>query len=282
MKDVDCVDFLQWALPQLHLRWPGFRKVRRQVCKRIERRIRELQLPDIQAYRDYLQNAEEEWRVLDGLSRVTISRFYRDKRVFAMLEKEVLPQLAEQAIARGETNLRIWSAGCASGEEPYTLSLLWAFGLRERYPKLNQHILATDANPHLLGRAVEACYTYGSVKNLPDQWRKKAFSCKNSDYYLHRSFCKPVEFRQHDVRDGVPDGPFHLVLCRNLVFTYFETPLQQAFLNQLQEAMHPQGVLLLGAHERLPEGENGFKTRSARWGIYEKLSSHKNDSRRSG
>ncbi len=271
MKDADCVDFLQWVLPQLHLRWPGFRKVRRQVCKRIEHRIQELQLPDIQAYRDYLQNTQEEWRVLDGLSRVTISRFYRDKRVFAMLEQEVLPQLAEQAIACGETSLRIWSAGCASGEEPYTLSLLWAFGLHMRFPEIKLHILATDADPYLLQRARDACYAYGSIKNLPDQWIKSAFSHINSNYCLHRQFCTQVEFQQHDVRDGVPDGPFHLVLCRNLVFTYFEAPLQQAFLTHLREAMHPQGVLLLGVHERLPEGENGFSIRSARWGIYEKL-----------
>jgi len=87
-----------------------------------------------------------------------------------------------------------------------------------------------------------------------------------------------VEFRQHDVRDGIPDGPFHLVLCRNLVFTYFETGLQQAFLADLWRAMHPQGVLLLGVHESLPEGVNGFAACSARWGIYEKLLSFQGSS----
>jgi len=124
MKDTDCVQFLQWALPQMHMRWPGFRKVRDHVCKRIERRIRELGLPNVQAYQEYLREIRAEWQQLDGLCRVTISRFYRDKRVFAMLEQEVLPRLAEQALAADGRSLRIWSAGCASGEEPYTLVLL--------------------------------------------------------------------------------------------------------------------------------------------------------------
>jgi chemotaxis protein methyltransferase CheR len=273
MKDSDCVQFLQWALPQLHLRWRGFRKVRGQVCKRIERRIRELRLPDIQTYRDYLQATREEWQVLDGLSRVNISRFYRDKYVFAMLEQEVFPQLAEQALARGEKTLRIWSAGCASGEEPYTLTLLWAFSLRTRFPELKLHVLATDADPHLLRRAKDACYAYSSVKNLPDQWRNSAFTQTDAHYCLHRKFRKQVELRQHDLRTGIPDGPFHLVLCRNLVFTYFETALQEAFLADLREAMTPQGVLLLGVHESLPEGMRGFSARSSRWGIYEKMQS---------
>ena len=275
MKDNDCVQFLQWALPQMQLRWPGFRKVRGQVCKRIERRIRALRLSDIQAYRDYLRDSREEWRVLDGLGRIPISRFYRDKRLFVQLEQDLLPQLAEQVLARGERELRIWSAGCASGEEPYTLALLWTFALHARFPKLKLRILATDADPHLLQRAQEACYGYGSVKNLPDLWIERGFSRTDNSYCLHPQFRKQVEFRQQDLREAVPDGPLHLVLCRNLVFTYFESPLQQAFLARLRVAMHPQGLLLLGVHESLPEEEGGFAARSARWGIYEKRLSFK-------
>ena len=271
MKDTDCVQFLQWALPQLHMRWPGFRKVRSQVCKRIERRIRELQLADVLIYRDYLQETPGEWSLLDCLCRVTISRFYRDKRVFAMLEHELLPQAAEQALAHGEKSLRVWSAGCASGEEPYTLALLWALGPAGSFPDLDLRILATDSDSHLLHRSHKACYAWGSVKNLPKQWRSAAFSRSDDIYCLHREFTDQVEFRLHDVRDGIPDNPFHIVLCRNLVFTYFETALQQAFLVNLRKAMHPQGLLLLGVHESLPVGESGFAVRSERLGIYEQI-----------
>ncbi len=207
--------------------------------------------------------------MLDGLCRVSVSRFYRDKRVFGMLEEEFLPSLAQQVLKQGGTKLRVWSAGCASGEEPYTLALLWAFTLSARFPNLRLHILATDADPDLLTRAKAACYAYGSVKNLPEGWRDRAFSHIDDRYCLHRPFARPVKFSQQDVRDTIPDGPFHLVLCRNLVFTYFETGLQQAFLNRLEHAMHPSGVLLLGVHESLPESRQGFAASSDRWVFYE-------------
>lgn len=114
MKDSDCVSFLQWALPRLGFRWPGFRKVRRQVCKRIDRRIGKLKLPGPAAYREYLEQVASEWDVLDQFCRISISRFYRDRRVFDHLRDTVLPELADAAMASGESVLRCWSAGCAS------------------------------------------------------------------------------------------------------------------------------------------------------------------------
>ena len=268
MHDSECVQFLQWALPQLRMRWEGFRKVRNQVCKRIARRISELGLSDLQAYRQQLQDNRREWRMLDGLCRVTVSRFYRDKRVFGMLETAYLPTLARQIVQQGGSSLRIWCAGCASGEEPYTLSLLWACALNARFPDLSLIILATDADPRLLARAKAACYGYGSIKNLPEAWRDRAFVHSEDRYCLYPAFARPVEFRLQDVRNSIPEGPFHLVLCRNLVFTYFDKALQLDFLDRLERKMHPAGILLLGVHESLPESGHGFTDASARWGFY--------------
>ena len=126
MKDNKCIEFLQWALPKLSMRWPGFRKVRRQVCRRIARRINELGLGGVSAYRrNLLDEQSDEWQVLDGLCRITISRFYRDREVYRFLADTVLPELAAQASSDGETTVRCWSAGCCAGEEPYTLALIW-------------------------------------------------------------------------------------------------------------------------------------------------------------
>src|SRR5262245_46489236 len=122
MKDADCVALLQWALPRLALRWEGFRNVRGQVCKRIARRTAELGLGPIAASRPYLEAHPEEWSFVEGLCRVTISRFFRDRGVFDRLRLEILPELA---VARSEGAVRAWSAGCASGEEPYTLAIVW-------------------------------------------------------------------------------------------------------------------------------------------------------------
>jgi chemotaxis protein methyltransferase CheR len=153
MTDAQCVRFLQWALPQLRMRWDGFRKVRGQVKKRLTRRLRELGLPDIEAYRDYLRRHAGEWHKLDALCRITISRFYRDKGVYAALSQQVLPTLARAARQRRDKTLRVWSAGCGGGEEPYTISILWHLELRDRYPDLQIDIVATDADPAMLARA---------------------------------------------------------------------------------------------------------------------------------
>jgi chemotaxis methyl-accepting protein methylase len=97
--DRRCVEFLQWALPRLGLRWAGFRKVRRQVCRRLRSRLEQLELTDLDAYRVHLDAHPEEWSVLDSLTPITITRFYRDAEVFAALEHEVLPVLAADATA---------------------------------------------------------------------------------------------------------------------------------------------------------------------------------------
>jgi chemotaxis protein methyltransferase CheR len=100
MTDQDCVAFLQWSLPRLGMRWQGFRKVRGRVCKRIDRRVRELGLADAAGYRAFLQENAHEWNVLDSLCRVTISRFYRDRELFRFLEREVLMKLSRATDAR--------------------------------------------------------------------------------------------------------------------------------------------------------------------------------------
>ena len=268
MTDAECVDFLQWALPRLRLRWAGFRKVRRQVCRRIERRMRDLGLSDLAAYRAYLESHPQEWAVLDRLCRVTISRFYRDKAVFAFLEQEVLPALAGGALVRGEEALGVWSAGCASGEEPYTLALVWELALAPRFPGLALRILATDFDEAVLRRAEEACYPAGTLKDLPDAWRREAFVERDGLYCLRPEVKRLVVPRLHDVRDGAPDGPFHLALCRNLAFTYFEPELQREVCALLARCVRPAGALVVGAHETLPEGAEGFARWSERHGVY--------------
>ena len=121
MHDDDCLRFLQNLLPELGYRWNGFRKVRKQVCKRIRKRVRELDLPDLSSYHQYLGSHRGEFRVLDSLCNITISRFYRDRHVFGTLTSEILPLLAEKANLNQRKQVRCWSAGCCSGEEPFTL-----------------------------------------------------------------------------------------------------------------------------------------------------------------
>jgi len=258
MSDADCVAFLQWALPRLHLSWRGFRKVRRQVCRRVERRRGELGLADLAAYRAYLEQRSEEWGRFDEFCRITISRFYRDRGVFGFLEREVLPALAREAIARGESAVRAWSAGCASGEEPYTLTVVWELALAPLFPSLALHVLATDLDETMLRRAHEACYEPSSLKELPEHWRERAFVQRDGLYCLRAQFRRRVRLLRHDVRGAPPRGPFDLVFCRNLAFTYFDPELQREVARGLTASLHPGGALIVGAHEAVPEGVAGL------------------------
>ena len=167
MENHDCIRFLQWSLPILRMRWQGFRKVRGQVCKRIAERVQELGLADISAYRSFLENAPSEWAILDSFCHITISRFSRDREVFQFLEREVLPKLAGRSRSRGDGELRCWSIGCASGEEPYTLALLWTASLKSTFADMEMKVIATDADRGMIERAKKGCYSPGSMRELP-------------------------------------------------------------------------------------------------------------------
>ncbi len=271
MKDADCVQFLQSVCPQLRMRWAGFRKVRRQVCKRIDRRLKELGLPSIASYSAYLNSHRGEWEVLDSLCRISISRFCRDQRVFDFLTKTVLPELARSAVASGQSTLHCWSAGCASGEEPYTLSMLWQLGvcpqLRDLAP-IDLDVVATDADPHLLKRAENGCYPASSLRNLPPSWVSLAFERAGDDYRVRERFRQRVRFLRQDIREEWPAGPFQLILCRNLVFTYFEPALQREILSKMLSRLAAGGAVVIGRRESLPPETSALEDWNPSLGIY--------------
>lgn len=268
MQDDECVRFLQWALPRMHMRWPGFRKVRKRVCKRLARRLAALDLADLEAYRHFLGQHADEWRHLDGLCQVVVTRFYRDKRVFAELTARVLPQLASQTRGADRGQLRAWSIGSASGEEAYTLAIIWQQILRERFPQLRLCTLGTEIDPGLIARARRACYAAGTLKNLPPDLRAPAFTETDDEYCLKQEYRADVEFREQDIRAQLPDESFDLILCRNLVFTYYAEDRQRQILDRILTRLRPGGWLVLGVHETLPDDRLELETVDRRLGLY--------------
>lgn len=268
MRDVEGVQFLQWCLPRLQLRWSGYRKVRRQVYKRISTRLQSLGLHSVADYRSYLETHPEEWTVLDSSCWIPISRFYRDKGVFQFLEQEVLPSLARQALAQGESVLRCWSLGCAAGEEPYSLSFLWKLKLQAQFPIIRLAILATDIDDRALARARQGCYPPSSLRDLPESWRTQAFDHTAEGFLIKPEFRESVTFLVQDIRVAAPEETFHLILCRYLAFTYFDAALQSNTLQQLVERMQIGGALVIGNVETLPEGEFRLIPWSDKEGIY--------------
>jgi len=268
MTDVDCVELLQWALPRLALRWPGFRRVRGQVCKRMARRMAELDLSTVAEYRARLESDPTEWKALEACCRITISRFYRDRAVFDHLRKELLPELATLATQTRQTALRAWSAGCASGEEPYTLSIAWALDVAPRFPTLRLQIVATDVSEEVLARAHAGRYGRSVLGDLPEGWLERAFTADDGTWSVRPLVRTAVIFRREDIRERMPEEPFHLILCRNLIFTYFAIPLQQQLLARIAKLLVPGGALVIGAHETLPAQSAGFLRAAERLPIY--------------
>jgi len=271
MKDAECVEFLQWALPRLHLHWPGYRKVRRQVCKRVARRMRALGVANAAAYHAHLEQNPAEWQVLEGLCPIPISRFYRDRGIFGALEREVLPALAEAAAARDDASIECWSAGCAAGEEPYTLAILWHVRLKARFPALRFRVRATDIEPALLARAAAGCYRGSSLKELPLDWLDAAFDQRDALYCVREPLRRDVEFVREDIRAWTPERPFDLIACRNLVLTYFEPALQRAVMERIANALRPGGALLIGSQESLPDARLDLTRWPGSRCIYRKL-----------
>lgn len=268
MQDSDCVRFLQWALPQLQMRWEGFRKVHKRICKRLAQRLLELGLSNLDGYQHHLLKQPAEWQHLDTLCRVVVTRFYRDQRVFAELAARVLPQLATDASIADHSRLHAWSIGSASGEEPYTLAILWHHLLAPRFPDLQLAILATEIDAHLIERSRHACYSFASLKNLPAQLRYDAFTLQDDHYCLKADYRTMVKFRQQDIRTSLPTTCFDLILCRNLVFTYFDAAQQSTILQRIVSCLRPGGWLVLGVHEHLPDGTSGLQVVSERLGLY--------------
>ena len=273
MKDNECVAFLQWALPRMDMRWRGFRKVRKHVCKRISRRMAELDLSSATAYRDFLETHEDEWAVLDSFCRITISRFYRDRSVFDHLGAEVLPELAQPVAEAGETRLRCWCAGCASGEEVYTLKMVWQHNASALPQGIELHIVATDVDPIVIQRAQRGCFATSSLKELPEDWLAEDFELTDDEYCVRACLRTDIEFLLQDIRHEQPSGLFDLILCRNLVFTYFEQDLQSEMLRQFLDRLMPNGVLVTGKQEPLPEDATGLAECAEHTGVYHKAES---------
>ncbi|MEE9561760.1 MAG: CheR family methyltransferase [Thermoanaerobaculia bacterium] len=274
MSDRDCVRFLHWALPRMGFRWPGFRKVRRQVCRRIARRLHELELADLEAYRRHLESHPAEWSRLDRLCRVTISRFCRDRGVFEALGRTVLPALAERSQSRGEDRVRVWSAGCGAGEELYSVALVWRQAATDVDTSLELELVGTDTDEHQLERARQAVYPESCLRELPEGWVGDSFTREPSgELRLGSDYRRSVRLTRQDLRHEAPPGLFHLILCRNLAFTYFDHQFQGQVLTRLFSKLVPGGALVLGSHETLPAGDWGLVPWDDAGCILQKISS---------
>jgi chemotaxis protein methyltransferase CheR len=213
--------------------------------------MRELQLADLAGYRARLEADAAEWHVFDACCHITISRFFRDKGVFGDLGRQVLPDIAARA-EREQRDARVWSAGCASGEEPYTLKILWDLEVAPSRPSVGLSIVATDVDAGMLARARRGCFAPTSLRELPPHLVGRAFDRVGRLLCIQPRYRQGIDFVPQDMRSEAPGWRFDLVLCRYVAFTYFTLALQDEVLQRILERLRAEGYLVIGTHERLP------------------------------
>lgn len=201
---------------------------------------------DAKQYLQRLKSGDEkEWDRLLTILTVGESYFFRDRDQFELLRRWVLPALIEKAsITR---RLRFWSAGCAGGEEAYSLAIMLDELLPDR-KGWKVEILGTDIEPLRLQSAVKGHYSEWSLRGRDETWRRRYFRHKGNQWFLLKSLRDMVSFRQHNLLLDAPPQDMDLILCRN-VFIYFDHAAVASALQQLTRALHTDGYLLTGHGE---------------------------------
>lgn len=234
--------------------------------RRIAVRMRARGVHSYGEYAALLRTDDSEYaRLLDTLT-INVSKFYRNPDVWETLERAVLPQL----YALGGARLHVWSAGCAGGEEPYSINMLLRDHARAHGHDPEKHrILATDVDRTVLGFARQAEYGSFAMTDIPDDVRDRWFDV-DTQYRLRPEARRNVRFAPLDLlRDPYPSNQ-HLILCRNVII-YFERPLQDALFRRFHDALLPGGYLVLGKVEALFGSAAGlFQTVAARQRIFRK------------
>jgi len=225
------------------------------LARRIGQRLAATSCKDFSAYLSCLQrNADELDRLLDVIT-INVSRFFRDTLTFELIADRILPEIIREKTQSRDQSLRVWSAGCARGEEPYSLAILIHELLRKKEVALNLHLFATDIDCGALADAGKALYPLSSVENIKHRLLTKYFTAEGTSFRLMPEIKKRVTFSPYDMLDkkhGVPPesvfGNFDLVLCRNLLI-YFNIEYQETIFEKLYHSLAKNGILLLGEAE---------------------------------
>ena len=238
--------------------------------RRLERRLLATRT---KGYKEYLallkKNPFESHNFLDELS-INVSDFLRDRRIFITLKEKVLPNMLEEISKKNGKRIRIWSIGCAKGQEPYSLVIILKETMESEKKELKISMHATDINKALLRQASKGIYEKKEIINVPKKYLDKYFDQINkNEFKIKDNIRKLTKFRQHNIIDGDIFGKFNLILCRNL-FIFFTPELQKKTFNKIHSSLKKDGILVLGTAET-PKDENLFRNLSSRDHIYQKI-----------
>jgi len=215
----------------------------------------------------YSRNGKELDRLFDAIT-TNETFFFREPLQFDVIVDHLLPEIIKRK--NGIKHIRVWSAACSSGEEPYTLAML----LKERRPDVTAEIIATDISQKVIASAERGIYSSYSIRNVEDRHMKAHFTVNGDSYMLSDAIKSAVKFRQLNMLGNLraPElNNIDLVLCRN-VLIYFDNKTKQDAVSNAYDSLASGGFLVIGSSESLHNVTRAFKTKTIEKVVaYEKL-----------
>ena len=216
--------------------------------RRIARRMEAVGAESFAAYHAFLEAHPQEFVGLLNTVLINVTSFFRDAEAWEALRGEAIPRLLARDRTRGDGHLRVWSVGCATGEEPYSLAMLLAEALGIQEFGRRVKIYATDLDEEALRIAQHATYAPRDVESVPPALLEKYFERTNNQYIVQRELRRCVIYGRHNVVHDAPISRIDLLVCRNLLI-YLETETQSQVLPRLHYALVDDGLMFLGKAE---------------------------------
>ena len=235
--------------------YTGYR--RPTLMRRFQKRMQEVGSSTWAEYREFLDKNPDEFAELFDAILINVTGFFRDKETWELVEREVVPAIADQK--DGRAPIRVWSAGCASGEEAYTIMLILAEVLGEETLKTRVKIYATDIDDDALHQAREATFTRKQLEPVPPALRERYFVQANGSFMVRKELRRSVIFGRNDLHRDPPISRVDLLVSRNTLM-YFGTDIQERILANYYFALNRGGFLVVGKAEALQSGRRMFSS----------------------
>jgi two-component system, chemotaxis family, CheB/CheR fusion protein len=220
---------------------------RTSLMRRINRRMQDVDVPDYDEYVEYLEVHPEEFTALFNAILINVTGFFRDTDVWSYLREEEVPEILRRV---GGEEIRVWSAGCASGQEAYSLAIMFAELLGVDDFRRQVKIYATDVDEEALTQARQAVYGDREMRGLTQAQIEQYFEQVGTQHNFRKDLRRSVIFGRNDLIQDAPISRIDLLVCRNTLM-YFNAETQGRILQRLHFALNPRGVLFLGKAEML-------------------------------
>jgi len=245
--------------------------------KTLEKRLSSTSIHNLAAYAEYLFENSAEAEALFRALTISYSEFFRNPLTFALIEQLVVPVLLDEKKKSGRPEIRVWSAACAAGQEPYSVAILLDELIVARGSAVSYRIFATDVSEPDLELANKGVYDFVAVRNFRVKHLHEFLICKGETYSISPRIRAHVDFSRYDLLDKHSVSPpasiygdFDLVLCSNLLF-YYKPEVREIILDKVYRSLSPNGYLVTGEAERdMLTGRKGLRAVAPPAAIFQK------------